>query len=193
MNKRSSVVVLISGRGSNLAALTKACGGPDYPATITKVISDRADAPGLEIARAGGIEAFVFERDNFSSKAFHEAAILDELEKSRPDLICLAGYMRILSGKFVRCYEGKILNIHPSLLPKYPGLDTHARALNAGDSEHGCTVHFVSEVLDGGTIVARKVVKIEPGENENSLAEKVLKVEHALYVDAVRKVLSQAT
>ena len=193
MNKRAFIVVMISGRGSNLAALIKASGEADYPATIVKVISDRADAAGLSVARAAGIDAFAFERGDYISKAAHEAAILEELDKCCPALICLAGYMRILSADFVSHYEGKILNIHPSLLPKYPGLNTHARVLAAGESEHGCTVHFVSEVLDGGPIVARKVVNIEPGDDEGILAGKVLNVEHRLYVDAVRKVLSQTT
>ncbi len=193
MNSRASIIVMISGRGSNLAALIAACRQPDYPASVVKVISDRKDAGGLQIAEAAGINAVALERGNFASKSAHEAAILNHLDEIDPDLICLAGYMRILSADFVNRYQGKILNIHPSLLPKYPGLNTHQRALDAGDNEHGCTVHFVDEALDAGPIVAQAVVRIEPGDSEKSLADKVLEIEHALYVDAVRKVLSKST
>ncbi len=193
INTRASVVVMISGRGSNLAALIAACCQPDYPATIVGVISDREDAGGLKIAEAAGIDTVVLQRGDFVSRSAHEAAILRHLDMINPDLICLAGYMRILSADFVNRYQGKILNIHPSLLPKYPGLNTHQRALDAGDKEHGCTVHFVDEALDAGPVVAQSMVRIEPGDSEKSLADKVLKIEHALYVDAVRKVLTKFT
>lgn len=191
-NNPASLAVMISGRGSNLGALIKACTDPEYPATITKVISDRADAGGLELARAAGIEHVAIERAQFTSKVEHEAAILAELDKNRPDLICLAGFMRILSADFVQHYEGKILNIHPSLLPKYPGLNTHARALAAGDRKHGCTVHFVDADLDSGPIVASASLDVQPGDDEDILTQRVLKLEHVLYPQAVLKVLAKA-
>jgi len=194
--RKYSIAIMISGRGSNMVALIEACKRPDYPAFVDKVISDRSDAPGLKLALGMGINAVAIERSNFPDKTRHEAAILDELTvkhhpPSTPHLICLAGFMRILSPDFVQQYERKILNIHPSLLPKYPGLNTHARALTAGDSQHGCSVHFVTEELDEGPVVAQATVDIEDVDDETSLAAKVLAVEHQLYVDAVEKVLSQ--
>ncbi|MCP4182129.1 MAG: phosphoribosylglycinamide formyltransferase [Hyphomicrobiales bacterium] len=190
MNHRANIAVMISGRGSNLAALIKACAAPDYPAIIVKVISDRRDALGLDKARSAGISAIALERRDFATKTDHETAILNELEQVKPDLICLAGYMRVLSAEFISHYPGKILNIHPSLLPKYPGLNTHQRALDAGDKIHGCSVHIVEEALDAGPVNAQWVVDIDPDDNEKSLGDKVLNIEHGLYVDAVRKVLA---
>ena len=190
MNPRASIAVMISGRGSNLAALIDACANPDYPATIVKVISDRRDALGLDKARAAGISAIALERRDFTTKNEHETAILKELAQVKPELICLAGYMRVLSGDFISHYPAKILNIHPSLLPKYPGLNTHQRALDAGDKIHGCSVHIVEEALDAGSVIAQGIVYIEPDDNEASLSEKVLKIEHGLYVDAVSRALA---
>lgn len=192
MAAHASIAILISGRGSNMAALIAACNKGHLRARVTKVISDQAAAGGLEIARSHEINAIAIERKNFASKARHEAAILDELNNNRPDIICLAGFMRILSAGFVREYQGKILNIHPSLLPKYTGLNTHARALAAGDKIHGATVHIVTEGLDEGPVVAQMQVAIKPGDDVNSLEAKVLKIEHGLYVEAVRKVLNNA-
>jgi len=190
MNPRANIAVMISGRGSNLAALIDACANPDYPATIVKVISDRRDALGLDKARSAGIPAIALERRDFATKNEHETAILNELALVKPDLICLAGFMRVLSGEFIAHYPGKILNIHPSLLPKYPGLNTHQRTLDAGDKIHGCSVHIVEEALDAGPIIAQGIVDIDAGDDEKSLSAKVLKIEHGLYVDAVRKVLA---
>jgi phosphoribosylglycinamide formyltransferase-1 len=190
MNSRTNIAVMISGRGSNLAALIDACIREDYPAIIVKVISDRSDAAGLDIARAANISAIALERRDFATKTEHETAILNELEQVKPDLICLAGYMRVLSGEFISHYPGKILNIHPSLLPKYPGLNTHQRALDAGDTIHGCSVHIVEEALDAGPVIAQRIINIDPDDDEKSLGDKVLKIEHGLYVDAVIKVLA---
>ncbi len=189
MNHRANIAVMISGRGSNLAALIKACAAPDYPAIIVKVISDRRDALGLDKARSAGISAIALERRDFATKTEHENAILNELEQVKPDLICLAGYMRVLSAEFISHYPGKILNIHPSLLPKYPGLNTHQRALDAGDKIHGCSVHIVEEALDAGPVIAQGIVDIDADDDEKSLGDKVLNIEHGLYVDAVCKVL----
>lgn len=190
MPERASIAIMISGRGSNMAALIAACKNDELPAKVTKVISDQANAAGLDIARAARIEAVAIERKDFRSKAKHENAILAELDINRPDIICLAGFMRILSADFVREYEGKILNIHPSLLPRYTGLNTHARALCAGDKVHGATVHIVTQGLDEGPVVAQAQVIIDAGDDVMSLEEKVLKIEHDLYIRAVHKVLN---
>lgn len=191
MNSRTDIAVMISGRGSNLAALIDACAKPDYPAKIVKVISDRRDAGGLIIAKGAGIEAVAVERRDYASKSKHELAMLEELERVQPELICLAGFMRVLSGEFVSRYPGRILNIHPSLLPKYPGLNTHLRALDAGDTTHGCSVHIVEEALDAGPVIAQGIVNVESDDDAQSLADKVLKIEHALYIEAVRKILAK--
>lgn len=186
MNKRKRVVVFISGGGSNMVALAKACQQPDYPAEIICIISDKPSAGGLEKAKALGIPTQVFERKSFASKAEHEAAILAALEALSPDIICLAGYMRIISGDFIKPFEGRILNIHPSILPLFPGLHTHERALEAGVKVAGCTVHFVTEGMDEGPIIGQAVVPILNGDTADTLAARVLTVEHQLYPAALR-------
>lgn len=186
MNERKRVVVFISGGGSNMVALANACQQPDYPAEIICVISDKPSAGGLEKAKALGIPTQVFERKAFASKAEHEAAILAALEALSPDIICLAGYMRIISGDFIKPFEGRILNIHPSILPLFPGLHTHERALEAGVKVAGCTVHFVTEGMDEGPIIGQAVVPILNGDTPDTLAARVLTVEHRLYPAALR-------
>ncbi len=183
---RKRVVVFISGGGSNMVALANACAAPDFPAEIVAVISDKPTAGGLAKAAERGIATYVFERRAYASKAEHEAAILATLATLSPDIICLAGYMRLLSGYFIRPYEGRILNIHPSLLPLFPGLHTHQRALDAGMMVAGCTVHFVTEGMDEGPIVAQSVVPVLPGDTSDSLAARVLTVEHRSYARALR-------
>lgn len=183
---RKRVVVFISGGGSNMVALADACATQDFPAEIVAVISDKPTAGGLIKAADRGIATYVFERRAYASKAEHEAAILDTLASLAPDIICLAGYMRLLSGDFIRPYEGRILNIHPSLLPLFPGLHTHQRALDAGMMVAGCTVHFVTEGMDEGPIVAQSVVPVLPGDTSDSLAARVLTVEHRSYAQALR-------
>lgn len=183
---RKRVVVFISGGGSNMVALADACAAPDFPAEIVAVISDKPTAGGLAKAAQRGIATHVFERRAYASKAEHEAAILATLATLSPDIICLAGYMRLLSGDFIRPYEGRILNIHPSLLPLFPGLHTHQRALDAGMMVAGCTVHFVTEGMDEGPIVAQSVVPVLPGDTSDSLAARVLTVEHRSYARALR-------
>lgn len=185
---RKRVVVFISGGGSNMLALARACAAPDFPAEITAVISDKADAGGLAKAAELGIPTFAFERPAFASKAAHEAAILAKLGELKPDLICLAGYMRLLSADFIRPYQGRILNIHPSLLPLFPGLHTHQRAIDAGEPEAGCTVHFVTEGMDEGPVIAQARVPVMPGDTTDTLAARVLVEEHRLYAEALRKV-----
>lgn len=183
---RKRVVVFISGGGSNMVALADACAAPDFPAEIVAVISDKPTAGGLAKAADRGIATYVFERRDYASKAEHEAAILATLATLAPDIICLAGYMRLLSGDFIRPYQSRILNIHPSLLPLFPGLHTHQRALDAGMMVAGCTVHFVTEGMDEGPIVAQSVVPVLPGDTSDSLAARVLTVEHRSYAKALR-------
>ncbi len=190
MPDNARLAIMISGRGSNMAALIKACKNGNLAADVVKVIADKANAPGLKTARELDIEAVAIERQKYGSKFLHEQKILCELNAVSPDFICLAGYMRILSPDFVRQYENKILNIHPSLLPKYTGLNTHERVLAAGDSIHGATVHFVTDGLDEGPVVAQSQVSVSPDDDVRSLEEKVLNIEHALYIEAVRKILN---
>lgn len=185
---RKRVVVLISGGGSNMLALADACASADFPAEIVGVISDRKTAGGLAKADARGIATFAFERRDFADKAEHEKAVLDALSSLKPDLVCLAGYMRLLSAEFIRPYAGRILNIHPSLLPLFPGLHTHQRALDAGVRVAGCTVHFVTEGMDEGPVVAQAVVPVLPGDTADTLAARVLTVEHRTYPLALERV-----
>lgn len=171
-SKTCNVVVLLSGSGSNLQALIDSCQGQDSPVRIRAVLSNRADAYGLQRAAAAGIDSVVLDHTQFDGFA--------------PDLVVLAGFMRILSGGFVRHYQGRLLNIHPSLLPKYKGLHTHRRALEAGDAEHGCSVHFVTEELDGGPLVVQAVVPVASDDTVESLAQRVHHQEHLIYPLAVR-------
>jgi phosphoribosylglycinamide formyltransferase-1 len=175
--------VLISGRGSNLQALIDACADPAYPAEIVSVISDRAEAPGLAIAAAAGISAVAIrhrDRPAFAS----EASVL--LHGQRADLVCLAGFMRVLDTAFVEAWRDRMVNIHPSLLPAFPGLHPHRQALAAGVRFSGCTVHFVRPQVDAGPIIAQAVVPTRPGDDEARLAARILAVEHRLYPLAVR-------
>ncbi len=183
---KKRVVVFISGGGSNMVSLADACAEPGFPAEIVAVISDKPTAGGLAKAEARGIKTFVFERKAYPGKAEHEAAILDALADINPDIICLAGYMRLISGDFIRPYEGRILNIHPSLLPLFPGLHTHQRAIDAGMKIAGCSVHFVTEGMDEGPIVAQAAVPVISDDTANTLAGRVLTVEHKLYPLALK-------
>ena len=183
---RKRVVVFISGGGSNMLALLKATKAADYPAEIVGVISDKADAGGLAKAAAEGIATFAFVRREFASKEAHEEAILSQLEALSPDIICLAGYMRLLSARFIQAYEGRIINIHPSLLPLFPGLHTHQRAIDAGMRIAGCTVHFVTEGMDEGPVVGQAAVPVLTDDTAGSLAARVLTVEHQIYPQSLR-------
>jgi phosphoribosylglycinamide formyltransferase 1 len=174
------LVALISGRGSNLRSLVEA----DLP--IAAVISNRADAAGLDFARARGIPACAVEHRAFSTREDFEHALGAQIDRHAPRLIALAGFMRVLTPGFVRRYAGRMLNIHPSLLPAFAGLDTHARALAAGVKVHGCTVHFVTADLDAGPIVVQAAVPVLPGDDPASLAARVLQQEHRIYPRAVR-------
>ncbi|MDT6940489.1 phosphoribosylglycinamide formyltransferase [Brucella pseudogrignonensis] len=187
---RKRVVIFISGGGSNMEALIRAAQAPDFPAEIVSVFSDKPDAGGLAKAQAAGIATQVFSRKDYASKDAHEDAILEALALLNPDIICLAGYMRLLSAKFIAPYEGRILNIHPSLLPLFAGLHTHQRALDAGMKLAGCTVHLVTEGMDEGPILAQAAVPIIEGDTESALAARVLKAEHKLYALALSKFAS---
>jgi len=179
--------ILISGRGSNMAALLDAAAAPGYPAEVALVLSNRPDAAGLDHARAYGIEAIcVDHRSHGRDRTAHEAAIHAELQARGIGLVCLAGYMRLLTPFLVDAWAGRMLNIHPSLLPAFPGLDTHARALAAGCKLHGCTVHLVTEVMDEGPILAQAAVPVLPGDDADALAARVLRQEHMLYPLALR-------
>jgi len=185
---RKRVVAFISGGGSNMLALAKACATPDFPAEIVAVFSDKAEAGGLAKAEALGIPTRTFLRRDFPSKEAHEAAILDALDALSPDIVCLAGYMRLLSGAFIQRHEGRILNIHPSLLPLFPGLHTHQRAIDAGMRIAGCTVHFVTEGMDEGPVIVQAAVPVLPADTADTLAARVLTVEHRSYPLALRLV-----
>ena len=185
---RKRVVVLISGRGSNMAALAEAVGDPAYPAQIVAVISDKQDARGLNAAAALGIEAKAITLADYPTKAALDGALDAELTRLKADIVCLAGYMRLLSPQFTQKWAGKLINIHPSLLPLYPGLDTHNRALESGMRVHGCTVHFVTAEMDAGPIIAQAAVPILPDDSEETLSRRVLEAEHELYPLALRLV-----
>lgn len=180
------VAILISGRGSNMEALIQAARAADYPAEIVLVLSNKAAAPGLEIARQLGVAAEAVPAGPFGrDRAAHERAIDARLRAAGAEIVCLAGYMRLLTPYLVQRWAGRMLNIHPSLLPAYPGLDTHARALAAGERTHGCTVHLVTEGMDEGPILAQAEVPVLPGDTEAALAARVLAQEHVLYPRAL--------
>lgn len=175
------VGVLISGRGSNLRSLLDAAAAPGFPAEIVTVLSNRPGAGGLDHARAAGVPSAVVDHKAFAGREDFEAALTAALERAGVDLVCLAGFMRVVTLGFVRRWQGRMINIHPSLLPLFPGLDTHARALAAGVKLHGCSVHYVSEEVDGGPIVGQAAVPVLPGDDAESLAARVLAAEHRLY------------
>ncbi|MEC4718634.1 phosphoribosylglycinamide formyltransferase [Noviherbaspirillum sp. CPCC 100848] len=181
-----NIVILISGRGSNMQAIVRAARSEQWPCRIAAVISNRADAEGLQFAAQHGIPAEVVVSKSFATRDAFDAALQSVIDRFEPDLIVLAGFMRILTPKFVEHYAGRMLNIHPSLLPSFPGLATHRQALAAGVKVHGATVHFVTAELDHGPIVAQAVVPVLPADNEQSLAERILVEEHKIYPQAVK-------
>lgn len=183
---RLQVAVLISGRGSNMESLARACATEGFPAEICVVVSNRPDAPGLDKARSFGIPTAVVDHTEFDDKAAFEAALIDVLEEHGAELICLAGFMRVLSADFVGRYPQRILNIHPSLLPSFPGLHVQRKAIDHGVRYSGCTVHFVVPEVDAGPIVAQAVVPIEQSDTEDTLSARILEQEHLIYPEAVR-------
>jgi len=178
-----SVVVLISGRGSNMQALL------DAGIPVSAVISNQTDAAGLAVAARRGVATGVVEHRRFATREAFDAALAAEIDRHAPRLVALAGFMRVLTPGFVARYAGRLVNIHPSLLPEFPGLDTHARALAAGVKRHGCTVHFVTAQLDHGPIIAQASVPVLPGDTPDTLAARVLQQEHQLYPRAIRWIL----
>lgn len=187
---RRRAVILVSGRGTNMAALIAAAADPAYPAAIERVICNRPQAPAIGLARAAAIAVDVIDHRQFASREAHEAAIAAALDGARPDIICLAGYMRVLTGGFVRGHAGRMINIHPSLLPAFPGIDTHERALAAGVRIHGASVHFVTEDVDQGPIIAQAAVPVLPDDDAATLAARVLAAENRLYPQALAMVAS---
>lgn len=180
------LVVLISGNGSNLQAIIDNIANQNLPAQIVAVISNKADAYGLERAKKAGIEQHVLSHKDFSDRQQYDLALKNLIDGYQPNLIILAGFMRILSNEFVEHYLHKMMNIHPSLLPKYKGLNTHQRAIDAGDKEHGCSVHFVTPKLDDGPVILQAKVKIEDNDTAETLAERVHEQEHLIYPEAIR-------
>ncbi len=180
-----SFVILISGRGSNMRALIDA----ELPATVAAVISSRADAKGLEYAASRGIPTLVVEHRDYPSREAFDAALSAAIDKFHPALVVLAGFLRVLTSNFVEHYEGRMINIHPSLLPAFPGLHTHRRVLESHATRHGCTVHFVTPELDHGPIIAQAEVPVLPDDDEDTLAARVLEQEHVIYPRAVRSFL----
>ncbi|PPV36573.1 phosphoribosylglycinamide formyltransferase [Pseudomonas sp. CW003PS] len=181
-----NVVVLISGSGSNLQALIDSVAHDGNPARIAAVICNRAGAHGLERAKQAGIATELLDHKQFDGREAFDAALIQAIDAHQPDLVVLAGFMRILTPGFVQHYAGRLLNIHPSLLPKHKGLHTHQRAIEAGDSEHGCSVHFVTEELDGGPLVVQAVLPVMADDTAESLASRVHQQEHLIYPLAVR-------
>jgi len=187
---RKRVAILISGRGSNMAALIEAARAPDYPAEIVGVLSNRAAAAGLETAAANGIATASLAQSKFPSRDMFEDTMTQILESWEVDYVCLAGFMRILGEDFVNRWLGRMVNIHPSLLPAYKGLHTHERALADGVSEHGCTVHFVTPGLDEGPAILQARIPVFAGDTPETLAERLLVEEHRIYPEALRMLVS---
>jgi phosphoribosylglycinamide formyltransferase-1 len=178
---KSNIVILISGNGSNLQAFIEAQKSADFHGTIAAVISNKADAYGIQRAKDADIPTAIIEHTAYSSREVFDQALLTEIEKYSPSLVILAGFMRILTPQFVTNFTGRLLNIHPSLLPKYPGLHTHRRSLENNDEFHGTSVHFVTEELDGGPVIAQSQTKILAQDTEESLLKRVQSLEHKLY------------
>lgn len=189
MTTRKKIAILISGRGSNMRALVEAAREPGYPAEIVAVISNRADAAGLKFANESGIATAVVAHAGFPGRAAFDTALDAEIRRHGAEFICLAGFMRLLGDGFVEAWRDRMINIHPSLLPEFRGLDTHARALAAGVEQSGCTVHFVRPDVDTGPIVAQATVPVLPGDTQDTLAARILEQEHILYPKALRLIL----
>ncbi|MGO9134183.1 MAG: phosphoribosylglycinamide formyltransferase [Methylovirgula sp.] len=192
MSQRKRTAILISGRGSNMRALVEAARSPDYPAEIALVLSNRTEAQGLAFAKEAGIATAVIDHKIYAGREEFEKSMQVLLDLHRIELICLAGFLRVLTPGFVQHWEGRLLNIHPSLLPAYRGLDTHARALADGVKIHGCTVHFVVPALDEGPIIAQAAVAVHDDDTPDTLAARVIVQEHLIYIAALERVASGA-
>jgi phosphoribosylglycinamide formyltransferase 1 len=184
--RKTRCVVLISGRGTNLSAILKAAAAPDYPAEMVAVISNKADATGLQLAQEANVATEVVPSMGVTDRDMYDQALLAAIDRHAPDLVILAGFMRILTPDFVSHYAGRMINIHPSLLPSFTGMHTHQRAIDAGVHVHGCTVHFVTAELDHGPMIAQAAVPVYADDDAAKLAARVLKEEHRIYPAAVR-------
>ncbi len=187
---KKNCAVFISGRGSNLETLIKESKNENFPIQIELIISDNINAKGLEFSEIYNIVSYSIDYSSFKNKSEFEQKLLKELKNKNIELICLAGFMRILSSDFIKSFTGPILNIHPSLLPKYKGLNTHQKALDNNDKIAGCTVHFVSEELDSGEIILQKSLDIDENETAETLMNRVLKLEHQAYPEAIKQIFS---
>ena len=188
---RARIAILISGRGSNFVSLAEAIDRGEIPARIALVLSNEPGAAGLEKARAMGLETVAVPHREFVSRAAHEVAVIAELERVGAEWVCLAGYMRLLSADFVRRYDQRMLNIHPSLLPSFPGLEVQQKAIDHGVKVSGCTVHLVDDGLDSGPIVVQRVVPVLDDDSSDSLAARILEQEHQAYPEALRRLVSE--
>ncbi|MFO1425049.1 MAG: phosphoribosylglycinamide formyltransferase [Candidatus Competibacteraceae bacterium] len=184
--RKIRLVVLISGRGSNLQAILDQAASGELPVEVAAVISNRPGVAGLERARQAGVPALELDHKNFPDRPAFEAALIELIDRHRPDLVALAGFMRLLTAGFTEHYQGRLLNIHPSLLPRFRGLHTHERALAAGETEHGASIHFVTAELDGGPVIVQARVPVLPSDDPDTLAARVLEQEHRLYPLAIR-------
>ncbi|HRD50528.1 MAG TPA: phosphoribosylglycinamide formyltransferase [Candidatus Contendobacter sp.] len=185
-DRKIRLVVLISGRGSNLQAILDQAASGELLAEVAAVISNQPGVYGLERARQAGVPALELDHKGFADRPAFEAALIGQIDRYQPDLVILAGFMRVLTAGFTEHYQGRLLNIHPSLLPKFRGLHTHERALAAGETEHGASIHFVTAELDGGPVIAQARVPVLPGDDPDTLAARVLEQEHRLYPQAIR-------
>lgn len=188
---RARLVVLISGRGSNMQSIIRAIDAGELEAEIAAVISNRPDATGLQTAATAGIRTHLINHRDFASREAFDAALANSIDSYQPDFVVLAGFMRILTAKFVQHFAGKLINIHPSLLPQFKGLHTHQRAIEAGESEHGASVHFVTAELDDGPVILQAKVPVLADDTPDSLAARVLAAEHKLYPDAIKLLINQ--
>jgi phosphoribosylglycinamide formyltransferase-1 len=185
------LAILLSGRGSNFQAIHEAIASGELPAEIVCVISNRPDAAGIARARELGYAAQILDHKTFASRAAHEEEVLRVLDEARPDFLCLAGYMRLLGASFIERWRNRIVNIHPSLLPSFPGVDAQAQALEYGVKVSGCTVHFVDEHLDAGPILVQRAVEVRDGDTAETLAARILEHEHQAYVEALKKLATR--
>jgi phosphoribosylglycinamide formyltransferase-1 len=187
---RTRLVILISGRGSNMRSIIEAINHQQLDATVAAVISNRPDAAGLEYASSQSIPTKIIDHKAFADRDSFDRALAQQIDEFKPDYVILAGFMRILTAEFVEHYQNKLINIHPSLLPKFKGLDTHQRAIDAGEKEHGASVHFVTAELDDGPVIMQAKVKVMPDDSAQTLAARVLEQEHQLYPAAIQKLVN---
>lgn len=189
-DKTPRVVILISGRGSNMISIIKAVNDGGLPIKIAAVISNRPDAAGIEFAQQAGIDTDIIDHKTYASREDFDQAMATKIDTYTPDLVVLAGFMRILTTEFVEHYANKLINIHPALLPKFKGMDTHQRAIDAGETEHGASVHFVTAELDAGPVILQAKVPVLSTDTADTLAARVLEQEHKLYPDAINKLIA---